>query len=54
MLAISNLYLKLHQYDRAITYFKTALMNGNENDIEILYGYSLSAFRNYVSYKDQI
>jgi hypothetical protein len=29
-------------------------MNGNENDVEILYGFSLSAFRNYVGYKDEI
>lgn len=45
--------LRFHQYERANKYFKFALSQ-NQNDIEILYGYSLSLFRSYVSFKDQI
>ena len=45
--------LRLHQYDRVLPYLRNALNNGSKNDVEILYGFSLSAFRNYVSYKDE-
>jgi tetratricopeptide (TPR) repeat protein len=52
LLALSNIFMRLHQYDRAIKYFRHALEYENDDDIEILYGYSLAVFRSYVNYND--
>ena len=45
--------MRLQQYDRAVKYLKHA-HQVYKDDIEILYGYSLSIFRDYVTFKDRV
>ena len=52
LLSLANLLMRFHQYDRAVKYLKHAYQIFRD-DIEVLYGYSLSIFRDYVSYKER-
>jgi tetratricopeptide (TPR) repeat protein len=53
LLSLANILMRLHQYDRAVKYLKHANQIFKD-DIEILYGYSLSIFRDYVTFKDRV
>ncbi|CDW74858.1 tpr domain containing protein [Stylonychia lemnae] len=50
--ALANLLLQREEYDRAMKYYKHALQL-EEDNVELLYGYSLSAFKGYVKFKEQ-
>lgn len=45
--------MRLNQYDRAVKYLKHAYEH-YKDDVEILYGYGLSIFKDYVAFKEQI
>lgn len=50
--SLANLLLQREEYDRAIKYYKHALQIVDDN-VELLYGYSLAVFRSYVMFKDR-
>jgi tetratricopeptide (TPR) repeat protein len=52
LVSLSNLLIRLHQYERAVKYLKHAYEK-YKDDTEILFGYSLSIFRDYVAFKER-
>eukprot|EP00347_Sterkiella_histriomuscorum_P024543 403330746 len=49
--ALANILLSREEYDRAMKYFRHAL-SLVEDDVELLYGFSLSVYKSYVKFKD--